>query len=50
MSLEQEVRSWWCNSGDTVSKDDIASVLLKLISRVEALEEEIAAIREARCE
>ena len=40
--LERQIRNWWGNSGDEVSKDELIGVLLELLERVEQLEAAIA--------
>jgi hypothetical protein len=38
MSLEEDIRDWYGNSGSTINKDEIISVLLQLLFRIEVLE------------
>lgn len=41
MSLEDDIRHWYGNSGDNINKDEIISVFLQLLYRIEALEEKL---------
>jgi len=49
-NLEKQIRAWWGNQGESVSKDELIDVLLQLLDRVQELEaaqEEAARYRNA---
>jgi hypothetical protein len=41
MTLEDDIRHWYGNSGDNINKDEIISVLLQLLYRIEVLEDKL---------
>ena len=45
MKLEDDIRNWYGNSGDNINKDEIISVLLQLLYRIEVLEAKFKALR-----
>ena len=45
-TLENEIRSWWCDSQPDATKDQVIPVLLAMLERIEALEVLTAALAE----